>query len=113
MLRKYRFRTLAAVVAALLSVSPEPDFSVSTFSDGVAVAQPPQGGGPGGRGGRQGRQGGGNWNRQGGGNWNRQGGRGPFSPEQIIQSMTAERFERMRNNPAFAERMKDMVGADR
>ena len=123
MLRKYRFRTLAAVVAALLSVSPELDFLVSSspFDGAAVVAQPPQGGG---REGRQGRPSGGNWNRQGGsrqgggGNWNRQGGnrqggRNPFSPEQMIQSMTAERFERMRNNPAFAERMKDMVGADR
>ena len=107
MLRKYRFRTLAAVVAALLSVSPEPDFSVSTFSDGVAVAQPPQGGG---REGRQRRQGGGNWNRQGG---NRQGGPGGrFSPEQMIANMTPEQFERLRNS-RFAENAKNMVGADR
>ncbi|MBQ6826909.1 MAG: hypothetical protein IJO46_02760 [Thermoguttaceae bacterium] len=112
MLRKYRFRTLAVVAAALLSVSPELDFSVSTPFDGAtAVAQPPQGGGPGGREGRQGRQGGGNWNRQGGGN--RPGGRNPFSPEQIVANMTPERFERMRNNPGFATRMKEMVGADR
>ena len=125
MLRKYRFRTLAAVVAALLSVSPELDLTVSPSSEGTAVAQPPQGGG---REGRQGRQGGGgNWNRQGGnrqggGNWNRQGGPGGnrqggpggrFSPEQMIQSMTPERFERLRNNPGFASRMKEMVGADR
>ncbi|MBQ6828394.1 MAG: hypothetical protein IJO46_10315 [Thermoguttaceae bacterium] len=107
MSRKYRFRTLAVVAAALLSVSPELDFSVSTPFDGTVVAQPPQRGG---REGRQGRQsGGGNWNRQGG---NRQGG-GRFSPEQMIQSMTPERFERLRNNPGFASRMKEMVGADR
>lgn len=116
MLRKYRFQTLAAVVAALLSVSPELDLTVSPSSEGIAVAQPPQGGG---REGRQGRQGGGNWNRQGGnrqgGNrqdGNRQGGRGQFSPEQMIRDMTPERFERMRNSP-FGARMKEMVGADR
>lgn len=104
MSRKYRFRTLAVVAAALLSVSPELDFSVSTPFDGATVvAQPPQGGGPGGRQGR------GNWNRQGG----RQGGSGGrFSPDQMIRSMTAERFERMRNSP-FGARVKEMVGADR
>lgn len=31
----------------------------------------------------------------------------------MIQSMTAERFERLRGNPGFASRMKEMVGADR
>lgn len=121
MLRKYRFRTLAAVVAALLSVSPELDLTVSPSSEGIAVAQPPQGGG---REGRGGRQGGGNWNRQGGGNrqggerpsggnWNRQGGGNRrFSPEQMIANMTPEQFERLRNS-RFAENAKNMVGADR
>ena len=120
MLRKYRFRTLAAVVAALLSVSPELDLTVSPSSEGIAVAQPPQGGG---REGRQGRPSGGNWNRQGGnrqggerpsgGNWNRQGGGNRrFSPEQMIANMTPEQFERLRNS-RFAENAKNMVGADR
>ena len=71
----------------------------------------------------RGGQGGQNWqNGRGGQNWqggrngqNRQGGgRGGFnfSPEQIVQNMTQERFNRIRNTP-FAEQIKSTVGNDR
>lgn len=115
MSRKYCFRTLTAVAAALWCVSPELDFSVSTPFDGTTVvAQPPQGGGPGGPGGREGRRGerpGGNrpdGNRPGDG---RQG-RGRFSPEELVRNMTPERFQRVSNSP-FAENLKNTVGPER
>ncbi len=80
---------------------------------------------PGGRG--QGRQGGqnGNWGGRGqggqggrGGQNGAWGGRGqdgqnPFSAEQISQRMTRDGFERLRSNPAWADRVKGIVGEDR
>lgn len=66
---------------------------------------------------------GGQWGGQGGnrGQWGGQGGqRGPggmpggfnFTPEQISANMNAERFNMLKNTP-FADRVKEMVGADR
>ena len=90
-------------------------------------------GGPGGQN-FQGRQGGQNWqNRQGGQNFQgRQGGQdgrnrrnggqggpggpgapGGFSPDRIAQAMTRDRFERLKQNPQWAEGVKAMVGAER
>ncbi|MBQ9372722.1 MAG: hypothetical protein IJU03_11065 [Thermoguttaceae bacterium] len=90
-------------------------------------------GGPGGQN-FQGRQGGQNWqNRQGGQNFQgRQGGQdgrnrrnggqggpgGPGAPggsssDRIAQAMTRDRFERLKQNPQWAEGVKARVGAER